>query len=783
MTQLAIHKSINEFLEAGPAAASSDGVIALLQNNDARRFFFSRAGEEWVEWLRDNNFFACLQEPARDKSQYSYRLPELEYLTRVAQKQPESVSSIIEDTPISEETFNPEVLDRFFWILGLLTVDQVKRLLPKAIKEGWVRLMSPFHTTIFEHKKILENVSSDPETLLLFARMVLAPRSKEDLSKIDGYIAPDKLFYLHDITSIGIFDQLVKLDGEYKQEALKRLLGVLASLVVSGNEPKYTFEHSEPFYLMDLDVFTAEVKESRAGYPSDDIDNVVAAARILIRDILDSLCPDGNKAKEFYVNAIEELPDSRTTYRLKLYSATRCPEVLADELSALLGRVFTVGDRYFDVVGGAEYEHVLEDFFGRLADDKQRDYISQAIAYFGEDIEDETGRQYRQERGRRLLSFIQDALLPEEKTKAEQVFGGLFDKEELHAQPEASQVEFGMVDHKSPVKLSDYTIEQIIDHLKTDWRPEELSKQFEGDHHLEPRGAEGLGDELGRDIKVRLSEYIQYIEGFYSREGINPHYLYSVLRGIEELLRDKQKLTIEQVGKLISLFGQIAEDGGEEPFARGDERSWLGDWITVHKVSVDIVLLLVRPGGDSKEIHEEHRTELLNIISYFLTVSDSPRPQDEDPQYGDLYHVAINSVRGRIYEAFVMFVEQDGDSLSDDIKKVFEEALSDRALSVRFVIGRYTASFYFRDKAYIGERLEDIFPVEDESREDVYLATWEGYLSNTLYDKLFPVLRDHYLHAISLDPKYIQRENMLRGWMNHWRFILGWLLLISGLKK
>jgi len=53
----------------------------------------------------------------------------------------------------------------------------------------------------------------------------------------------------------------------------------------------------------------------------------------------------------------------------------------------------------------------------------------------------------------------------------------------------------------------------------------------------------------------------------------------------------------------------------------------------------------------------------------------------------------------------------------------------------------------------------EIFPKDDPVKKDIYLASWEGYLSNTLYDKLFVELKDYYSYAITLDPKdYTQRK-------------------------
>jgi len=52
------------------------------------------------------------------------------------------------------------------------------------------------------------------------------------------------------------------------------------------------------------------------------------------------------------------------------------------------------------------------------------------------------------------------------------------------------------------------------------------------------------------------------------------------------------------------------------------------------------------------------------------------------------------------------------------------------------MFGHYIASFYFRDRDWICDLLPQIFPQELEKRH-LYLASWEGYLANNLYEEIF----------------------------------------------
>ena len=79
MKQLELHKQIDVFFKAGVRSAKADLALSLISNEDAKRYFFSRADENWLTWLWQNKFFEPLKKKAEDPTRYSYRLPELEW--------------------------------------------------------------------------------------------------------------------------------------------------------------------------------------------------------------------------------------------------------------------------------------------------------------------------------------------------------------------------------------------------------------------------------------------------------------------------------------------------------------------------------------------------------------------------------------------------------------------------------------------------------------------------------------------------------------------------------
>lgn len=770
MNQLQIHKRIDDFLKAGVATASIAAALELIAfNPDAKRYFFSTANEQWVKWFLDGGLFAELKKKADDPTTYGYRLPELEYLTRVAEKVPTIVADVILSVPVSKETFNPEVVDRFFWIIGLLPTEEIKRILPKVLLGGWLKLMSPFSRSGYEYKKMVEKLGKvkDYETLLVLAKIILTVRAKEEFADSERFSISDKLFYLNDISETGIFELLTDVGNTEKMETLKLLSGVLTEVVGLGKDPEKTvFAETEPFYLLDVDIFTLELDTSKRSHFREDIQNLVASCKIMIRSTLGAVCGNEMEARRIYGTYVAVLPDSLTCWRLKLYASTRCPELFKPEIEEALFRVFNVGERYFEIDGGAEYHQGLIAGFGSLDEPTQRKYVAKVIEYHGATLEDKDREGWRKRDGLEILSYIKKyfILTPEEIATAEPVFGKILKSGEIAPHPSVGQVTSGMVSHKSPFNPAEQTIDALVDHLKTDATPKALSEQYKGDDFLNPRGAEGLGDAIREDFKTRRVEYLSNLNKFFDREAIDPGYVYAILRQVEDIFRAKETFTSEQHLQTINFFDLIRLSGDAKEFEPASERSYLADWITVHKSMADVLLEILAVMKDSQEF-KNNRGKILSIIKYLLSIKSSPDVEDDKRESNEPAHVAINSVRGQAYRAFVQFTYNDGNkTLSDDVKVLYEHVLdTDTSNAVRFTVGQFLASFYFRDIPFIKSLLPKIFPKAEAGKEKLYFATWEGYLASSLYKELFEELASYYEYAIRTDPDAYPDRKYLKG--------------------
>jgi hypothetical protein len=761
MNQLEIHKKIEILFKAGVESADIIVAQSLLVNDDSRRFFFSQADASWLDWLWLNGFLDAIKEKAEDSGIFSYNMPELGYLTSMAEKDSAKVTEIIldENTATREEKFNPEVIDRFLRIIATLPAEQIKTLTRKIRDERWVYLMRKFRKTGYDFESTIKKLVEERESsaILELAQAIFAVKSKAEISGEEKSYSTDDPFYVSNLDESGIFEALANIQEPYKEKALQIATGIMKKIVELA-EPDETrvFDYMDLFSLYDVDFFTLEIESGRSLSYREDIKKLAATIKKLIEKSIGGQCANASEAKRLF-EYINKLPSCRSMWRLKLYALAQCPEVFRIELREAFFKLFEVKN-YYEIEGGTEYKKALRVGFFYLSKTDQRDYVNNVFQYFLDKTTKDPDKMWYKRTGWEILSSICVYLEDFELQKCEEVFDKKCD-EKYEPEPSVGKSRSGIVRHRPPVNLVDFTIDQIIINIKSEWTVDKMNEKYKDDDFLNPRGVEGLGDALKEDVKKRTNKYLQNINAFFDKDKIHPHYVYSLLRGIEEMLRDGQSFNLAQIGQIFGLFEIIKNEGEKIPFKSSADKSWLADWIVVHRVFTDILLSILGSEEIKKEVQKIHRELIKNFISYLFTIKNSPSKEQEKPEYGDLYNIAINSVRGRTYEVLVVFSENDGKILAKDVKDIYQRILSDDSLAVRFIIGRYLATFYFRDKEFIISLFSEIFPKDNPEKQDVYLASWEGYLSNTLYDKLFVELKNYYSHAITLNPKdYTQRK-------------------------
>lgn len=784
MDQITLHNRIDRVLAGEPENTNCDTVSGLVStNNDARRYLFAIAPQAWLVWLYENGFFDVLKQGAQDTTKYSYQIPELNYLARMSEEAPADVARVILNTPISQTTFNPEVIDRFLWICAKLPADELKQVVPKIQQEQWVPLMGALNRWGFEYKQMFETLAAanDSESTVTLASAILS--INEGGEQRTSEYGTDNPFYFNDLHNSEVFERLADVGEEKVEDALALTTTTLSRITNLSEREDDVFDKGELFPLFDVDFFTLSIGDKRHYSFRDDVRDLAATAKVLIDRLINEKCGDEKLVRRIHDQYVAPLPDSRTLWRLRLYVWSLCSTIFRSELRDAFFRVFASDKHLWAVAGGAEYEWALKKAFGELTDPDKAEYKQKIFDLARKD--DTISIEYG------ILSSIYPLLSEQERDEANLLFKVPL-KENYRPEPSIGVGRGGTVVSQAPPQSDDEwgkPVPHIVELLKSKWSPENVRKLDSENDFLRPINAEGVGEKLRESIAKRTDEYVANAPLFFDRAKLDSHYTYSFLRGIQEAVRaDSASASAVDWTPFFTFVQSIVESGTASPFDRKHEDNkkqfdaWLAGWAGVHQILADVFQELLREtNGKTVVSFERHRTDLLITLDYLLKFQD-PVPDDEvletarsktkvpdSDEYlvSEPFTTAINTARGRSFQAFLYFIEQDSkiipettkSKLSEEVKTIYHELLTrENTQALTFMFGHYLAFFYYRDDAWMKDQLGTIFS-HNESRKDLYLAAWEGYLSASLYRELLVLLNNEYEYAISLDPvTYTKRQ-------------------------
>ncbi len=764
MNQIQLHKNIDIFLQQSVAVAKKDDALDLIsQNDDARQYFYSHADERWLAWLRTNGLLDILKAEMGKGTGYS---PELSYLASMVGRLPKDVVDVILETSLTGKDFNPSIVGRFLWICSELSGEHLARVVPKIQEEKWIPSMNQFNQWGFEFEKMFDSLAKAKgfEKIILLADAVLSVKPKD---KKEGAYR-DKPFYFNDLSYTKVFSSLVGIDMDYKEKALALAVQKLSEVITTREKDSAReFDFEDNYYLYDVDFFTLELFEDDRISDRDDVKALAATVKILAQELVPKTVVE---AQRIYQDYFVPLPDTRSMWRLRLFVMSLNPDAFKAELKTAFFRLFT-SVNYTELTSGAEYNKALHIGFNVLSEGDKRDFVNQVFEYFekkfAEDVEDQ---MWHKEYGWRIISSLStDEITENEKEKCLLVFGKAYDPN-FEPEPSIGTSRGGSIRAKGPMSLEEFgklSIEKIATSLRAEWAPGELRAQNTNDDFLNPLNAEGAGGLLRGDIPKRLQEYLNASGSFFERNTLDAHYTYEFLRGIQETLHaERANFNDLNIKGLLDLGLSIIDSAKHTAFdkirrERDMFEGWLSGWNGVHSALADVIReLIIEDNGKILVDFQKYRNDIFSIIKYLLTYSD-PSPEDENDRQSDPYSTAINSVRGRAFETFTLFVYQDGKQftktdtvkLSADVKIAYQECLQqENTRALMFMFGHYVPTFYFRDRVWLKSLLPQIFP-EDGSKKELYLAAWEGYLSYSLYEEIFfdPAMQKLYQRGIDLD--------------------------------
>ncbi len=728
---------------------------------DARRYFFHKADERWLGWLWRNGFLDAIKEEAA--TPFTTRTPELDYLFRMAENRPAVVVDIMLDTPISTDARSQEVAYGFLRICSSLPANQLARVVPKIRAERWIQLVDTIYThSSFECEEMLKTLADEGyfESLLALAEAVLAVRPKEELESAP--IHRNNPFYLESLSRTGIFRQLASLETEYAEASLALTTQKLSEVSTTSNS----------FWLLEVDFFSLQ-PEGVSSW-QEEVRELAAVVKTLAVRLIGKNCDDAQMVRDVYLRHFVPLPENRVMRRLKYFVLSLCPAAFKDELKQAYFSLFET-DNYYDVSSGTEFKKALREGFYVLSAGDKEHFVERTLDTFGRQLD-------RKRYGSQILSMILPHLneLPDLKGRVEKEGFVLVPDYEPRPDIDMGDDEARFVSSRAPVSQEEFgqlPLAEIAQRLRDEWTPAALNARNTEDDFYNPMNASGVGDRLRKDMPERLQQYAENASLFFERNALDQHYTYAFLVGIEEVIKNHRKLASEvNWDGVVNLCCAIRDSGEREPFDRGQRApgwhdTWLADWDAVHSAMAEVLReLLTKRDGLTPVDFGRCRDQIYGTLTYLLTHPD-PSPIDEqlkiterasgskamqDGAGGrwatDPLTMAINTVRGRAFEAFNQFIILDGIKIRSDVKQLYEEVLlREKTRALMLMFGRYLSTIYFRDKDWTRSLLPLIFS-QDTAKTWLYSAAWEGRLSARLYGEMIsdPAIQHLYQRALLL---------------------------------
>jgi hypothetical protein len=775
MNQIELHKKILELIKQKIDSVDFEEIRKLIDtNSDSRDYFFAVCDPNWINELYKNGFLDKIKQPAEDTTSYRYQMPELNYLSKVVETKPDEVTKIILDTKISEDNFNPEVIDRFQRIISELPVKNIIQLVPKIREENWARLMGKFSQFGFDYEEILNKIFENKEydSLVQFADVTLSVKEKNEIERISEFSIRGNPFYLSDLSHIKVFKYLSEVGDKNVEDALTLSVNKLSEIIKLGDKtPEGSiFEINEDVNFYEVDFINTIIDFDNGNHYSyeDSLQKLSMVIQVLTERFKEINKEHQRKIREFYSNVVINLPKSRTAWKFKIFFYSLFREIFKNEIKdEIFVAVSTEkgGDYY-----SQSYYKFIQENFDLLSDAEKRDYIKKTINKF----DDSKGM------GRRTLSSIFSYLTEDEVKKANEKFELVEDykPEMVHREVTSGTV--------TPIPAGDDSdwsdsVDKIVDKLKTIWSPEVLAKDPESKNTFKPKDVEGTGDRLKEEYKKRPEEFISQAELFFDREKIDAHYTYDFLRATEDILKSNILSKDVDLNSIISMMNKIVTEGKQKTFVINkeiDTWGWRANWQSVLMALTDVIHQLLKDDNKNYKLDfDSHRSDLLEAIEFLLRDKDpeikdeqnetakirTQEPDSKNYVASDPFTTAINSTRGRAFQALVFFVYKDGEKLKDDVKGIYENLLEkEKTQALYFMFGHYMATFYYRDKEdlkWMHKQLDNIFP-EDKNKRDLFFASLEGYFANNLFEEIFfdEKIQELYKKAIDVSKDKTERK-------------------------
>lgn len=750
--QIEIHKKIDDFLSKKPEEIKVQKIRSLISiSEDVYKYFYLNVSADWFNQLLKNNFFDVIK-----KKPPKSNFPELWYLSRkVSKVNPKQVVDIMLDIKISKDNPNHQnIICWFKFICISLPANELVRIFPKIRNEKWIQLSKSSFEYSDMFKILVEGKKYDD--ILIFTEILMEVKTKEDFELKINTFTEKNYFFLRKDFYIDIFKHLININDKYAEKMLEILCETLSKIVKLQGEKtnkNAVFILEDNFFLSELDLFTLNLNEVNLFCYDDStyiIGQLLASIKQTLQKMIIKHCENNSFINSIYNKYFKTLPNSFLMWRLKLFVMSLYPNIFQNNLKCEFLKLFDsakTNEDFYEIQSGTEYKKALKKSFKVFDLKFQHKFVGKVFEYFGKTSQNQQFKNI----GWEILSSVCEFLSNDEKNKCKKIFGRECDSGFL-PKPASYSIS-GTISSRpelSDEKFNNLSIANIIEKLKTKWEPDKLDKNHEFDD-LNPIDADGISSQLQRDIVKRPREYISNANLFFDINSLHENYTCSFFEGIHKFINanpSQAKLIVWD--KLIDVMITISESAKDNFFYQNKHKQInlklrLSNWNNVFVSVINILELFWNTDEEQKVINfDKFRDKFFQIIIFFLN-SPNPTPKDEELKNGSYkYKLILGAIRKQAFKAFFSFVyhdvQQNPESkkheIKQEIKDVYEMVLKkENTRTLMFEFGRSLSFFFFCDKDWIQKLLSQIFPA-DKTKQDLYIASWMGYLSKTFpFDK------------------------------------------------
>ncbi len=748
-------------------------------------FYAQKADENWLVWLWDNGFLDTIIKVAQHEEDKFSVLAELGYLRRMVEVVPEEVAAILRNIikEIPDGIHNTNIITCLLDMTSVLPAPSLELVLDDIYAKKWISYINKKRYTFMmpnygQMLKTLAKAKRYKCLLTLATNLMMVVDKKEVKQQTEIFTSISFPFYYRRLSEDNIWKILTDIEEEQAiEQALDLATNTMANIIKirDKSSKKGTFKYHHSYEFETFDFFTLKLDNIETWRSEQEQVKLVVLIKLLFESLINKHPEKASMYYKKYIGDYEtknpRLPDTRVMWRLRLCLLSMSPKVFSNKLKGYFSRLFAA-NHYYDIMGGAEYGTALHKCFPHLSKKYQREYFNQMVEYFTSLAKNKPDEEkIYLFSGSRLLSMISEQLSPNEMEYAKEY--GLSIKPHYEPAPMIQPATARFTGHSAPIteeKFAELSIVEIVDKLCNDWRPDNLTNNYP--YHFDDSPVIdklGVAHLLKKDISKRLKNYINESERFFEPENMDALYTDSYLEGVSKTIQEKRKAGSHDLldidwGNVLGLCINIidASENGiikeDEEISRVNGITFITKWKSIYlEIATLLEVMLSKKSGEGERIDVlEYRGEILKILNFLLRYPDPP------PEFvqTDPFSLAINSVRGRTFMAFIYFMDLDIRNninnkhrmVADDFKTLYEDVLTqEQSRAVMFLFGYYFNYVYTWDKKWAKQLLPQVFSKE-YSKNILYTAAWEGFLSGgPAWDIFFnPEIQELYQRGLKL---------------------------------